>query len=652
MDSFPLVDATKKFFGKERKRSDALPHRTKDLEVAVLNLQLETYVDRIHAILDEHRSSLPPLEEQNDDIRSWRLSLDRMDLRRYRESTKANDPSAVSTTESEPDEQRVAVFVEMEPPDRDIQEMVDRTNEAYSEFNRDISLLMWGMGIFERNNKTSARPDEWREKLKIALQIVGGIEETIGGIDKSSSAKAYVAAVCIRDHWVELTPDEQEWCLALTCDVINARCDETDQIASIQRYSMSGDRPAAFVVSALCVAQIPDSQKQRALRALAQALTHGIDEVGEYAAIGASEHLWGDASALASRCVNALAYQSELLQEQYDAERQKNFRERRPISTLKAHSVATIRRMIEGSDSVDDESYARFKSKGWIGSHTLVKVLSIAKTASTEQIAVNLFRRASETLQSWWTAGRKRRGRDDDHDDQRPHHIEPTIQTLLERFVLLVEPADAQIILTPILEEIDRNPREVSWIVRGLICAEDSLFRPANFWAIWDQFASRIPNSNLLTHIDDARYDTGDEIIAAIFLASGWKDNVRHWRSLEGFAGRVHKLFLALPPSATILDDYVRFLYHIGEQSLPAAFEHIADRLNCDEPKQVLSKDNTVFMLESLLRRHVYGRPLETKRERRIRKAVLFVLDKLVEAGSSAAYRMRDDFVTPVPLAT
>ena len=51
-------------------------------------------------------------------------------------------------------------------------------------------------------------------------------------------------------------------------------------------------------------------------------------------------------------------------------------------------------------------------------------------------------------------------------------------------------------------------------------------------------------------------------------------------------------------------------------------------------------------MLESLLQRHVYGRPLELKRQTRIRDAVLFILDWLVEMGSSAAFRMRDDFVT------
>jgi hypothetical protein len=47
---------------------------------------------------------------------------------------------------------------------------------------------------------------------------------------------------------------------------------------------------------------------------------------------------------------------------------------------------------------------------------------------------------------------------------------------------------------------------------------------------------------------------------------------VRHWRSLEGHAHHVHSFFESLPPSSLVLDDYVRFLYHVGEQSLPESF--------------------------------------------------------------------------------
>ena len=115
----------------------------------------------------------------------------------------------------------------------------------------------------------------------------------------------------------------------------------------------------------------------------------------------------------------------------------------------------------------------------------------------------------------------------------------------------------------------------------------------------------------------------------------------------KGHAHLVHLLFEALPPTSIVLDDYVRFLYHIGERSLPEVFVRVADSLRRGDAQSMLEKTNTVFLLEVLLQRHVYGRPLELKSDARIRAAALFILDSLVEIRSSAAFRMRDDFVTP-----
>ena len=65
----------------------------------------------------------------------------------------------------------------------------------------------------------------------------------------------------------------------------------------------------------------------------------------------------------------------------------------------------------------------------------------------------------------------------------------------------------------------------------------------------------------------------------------------------------------------------------------------------------MLKKGNTVFLLEVLLQRHVYGRPSELKHQGDLRNATLVLLDMFVEQGSSAAFRMRDDFVTPLPIS-
>ncbi len=217
----------------------------------------------------------------------------------------------------------------------------------------------------------------------------------------------------------------------------------------------------------------------------------------------------------------------------------------------------------------------------------------------------------------------------------------------MENFLLRTAEAAATSILQPILDVIDRHPREVQLFLLGLVGAEDRQSNTSQFWALWRRFAERVRQATWLPDIDD-EYAQGSEIILAIFLGTRWKEGVRHWRSLEGHAGNVHALFEDLPPSSTVTDDYLRFLYHIGEQSLPAAFIRLARKLQRGDPAVMLRKGNTVFLLEVLLQRYVYGRPLELKRQADLRDAVLHLLDLLVEHGSSAAFRMRDDFVTPV----
>ena len=117
-----------------------------------------------------------------------------------------------------------------------------------------------------------------------------------------------------------------------------------------------------------------------------------------------------------------------------------------------------------------------------------------------------------------------------------------------------------------------------------------------------------------------------------------WKEDARHWRSLEGHAEKAHALFDALPPSAAVLEDYLRFLFHVGERSLPWAFVRVADKLRAGHASHMLAARNTIVFLERLLERHVYARPLELKSDRRLQSAILELLDKLVDRGSSAAF--------------
>ena len=79
----PQLDARNKVYDEERKEADAYPHRHHDLETAIANLQLGPFAARVHEILDRYRAEMPPVEEQDEDDRIWRLAVHRMDLRQY-----------------------------------------------------------------------------------------------------------------------------------------------------------------------------------------------------------------------------------------------------------------------------------------------------------------------------------------------------------------------------------------------------------------------------------------------------------------------------------------------------------------------------------------------------------------------------------------
>jgi len=268
-----------------------------------------------------------------------------------------------------------------------------------------------------------------------------------------------------------------------------------------------------------------------------------------------------------------------------------------------------------------------------------VGILSILRQIPNDPKAIAAFERASCKLVDWWDA---------ENRNSRNYETEASISNCLQQFLMRTNKESALKVLRPILDAIDRNPHEIHSIIQGLTAIEDSRPNTPQFWFLWGVFADAIKVANWVSRLNDERSD-GQEMVSAIFLTAWWKDNVRHWKSLEGYAHHVHALFEALPPSSIVLGAYMRFLYHIGEQSLPEAFVRVANSLKIVDVQTMLRNTDKVFLLEVLLHRNVYGRPLELKKDPNVRGAVLFLLDILVENGSSAAFRMRDDFVTPRP---
>lgn len=630
----PTMRADHQVYEMERKQANALPHRRHDLEAAIANLQLGPSATRVQALLDRHLTALPPKGEQDKSDLMWRLAIHRMDFRQYQVS-ETPGPEIPGTTEKDGEPQRF-VRLDPKPPDSDVQAMVDEGAERFAAMNARLAVFVWGLQAFKRDTG-QYDPTQWASKLAEAQAM----DREIDHPDASRNGPGLVAAVCVRDHWDEMSEEQRNWCIEVVCSEVLRQADSKDYMARQQRNAMSADRACAIVLTQLLVKPLAENKLQRVKEALAAAFTHPIEEVLWYATWSIDDKIWVADRALALRCLNAIATEAAMIDTARAVEETRRYRDRRQMPEIVAEAAANIRARFWEDGAFTDDAHVTLDISDGFGSDALKRMLVILGRIPKDPLAIAGFTRATDTLVGWWRSG-------DDREERRSRnfHAESEISQRLQEFLIRTTPEAAQIVLAPALGAVDRHSDELKTIMQGLTGIQDGNPNTEQYWFLWGLFAEAVKGAKWVKHLG-SEHPTGSSFLSAMFLTSFWEDHVRHWRFLDGYAHLVHALFEALPPTSIVLDDYTRFLYRIGERSLPDAFVCIADALQHGDPQTMLEKSNTPFMLEALSRRYVYGRPLELKRNARLRDAVLFILDCLVENGSSAAFRMRDDFVTP-----
>jgi hypothetical protein len=629
----PMLGADHRVYEMEREQAKALPHRNHDLEAAIANLQLGLFAPRVQVLLDKHLAALPPKEQQDEDDLLWRLAIHRMDLRQY---TPMPGPEVRDPNAKPGDPPRRYVRLDPKPPEADVQAMVDESASRLAKRDARLGVLMWG---FKASTHETGKydPSQWATKLAEAQAMDHEADQE--GVTRH--APGLVAAVCIRDCWDEMTGEQRDWCVDTVCAEVLQHADDADHMERVQNYPMAADRASALVLPLLLRKPLDAARMDSVKTAFAAALTHPVEQVQWYATWSIDDNVWAIDRALALRCVNAIATEAALVDEAQAADEARPYDERRDLDEIIAAATADIRARFWKDGAIAEDAHVTLDISDRFGV-ALKRMLVILGRVPQDPLAIAAFARASRMLVGWWTSDDNDRG-----GGTRNFHAESDVSQRIQEFLLRTSPEAAEQVLAPLLTAVDRHSRELLWVMQGLTGIQDATPNTPQYWFLWGLVAEAVKGAKWVSHLGEDRHPDGSDLLSAVFLTLYWRDDVRHWRFLDGYAHLMHALFEALPPTSIVLDDYARFLYHIGERSLPEAFVHIAAALRRGDPQKMLAKPNTVFTVEVLLQRYVYGRPLELKRDDRIRNAVLYILDCLVESGSSAAFRMRDDFVTP-----
>ena len=623
----------------EREKSTALPHRRHHLEGLALKLQFGTQRERVWEVLDRHRAALPPVEEQSDEDRLWRLALHRMDIRGLRPLEPQPDSEARAAELQHVAPEQRAVWFGPGEIEEDIQTIVDGYAPVRARQEAELGLLLWGESAWDRDESSGVDFTAWQARLSEAQERD---REPAEADEFTRGGPGFVAAVCVRDHWDEMRPQDREWCVVRLIKEIERDCENYDDAVQHARGLIQPDRAAAHVLP-LVLSQTPPADSDPRLRGmLAKALTHNVSEVMDYAAEGIGYYLQGDWHHFAMQCVGAVARQATLITERQTAEGAKPYSERCRGSELIQSTVTEVRASLDGGELDTEAELANLNLDEWPGRLVARTILRILKYHSHAGLAIAFHRRILEFLVGCWSAS-QRDGKSHGHGD---HEFEYESLPSVAAFVLKLGASEALTLCEPMLTAVDEHPREVGKFIEYLTLAEDSAEGKTPFWEIWQAFADQICRAPWVGELDAHR--AGAELLSKVFLGLPRREGVRHWRRLEGQASHIDALVKNLPVSAVVFGAYCRFLNDVGEQSLPNGFAVVAQQFGGNMSKMLAVNSNTLFYLESLLRRYVYGEPLKLRENPEVRKAVLSILDDLVEAGSSAAFLMRDDFVTPL----
>ena len=658
LSAFPSFDPMHKLYANERERSNGLEHRKHTVETLACRLQFAGKRQEVCEILDSHYSVMPDADERSEDDHHFLLALYRMDTRRW-ELGEEIAVSNQSSSSSETDEW-VGYSIRIKDMDEGLQNYLDDGAQESEQIRISLYLFSWARTEWERRHEDSDS-SEWRTNLAQAKDLQQRPQPATNFDD---DAVGYVAALCIRDHWDEMAKDDRQWCLKTAILELERENDSSDPIVRLSVHAGKADRPAAYVLPKILTTE-PDNPD--VLAAVATALTHTSEQVVLWCTEGVGNYLATNHQGLLFRCAGALAMRARLLIEHELRERTAFLERQKRADQARGRLNRQIGKLIAGAKRLFGNSHtevprtfsatvreaflkATIDPQVEIASLDLstgparsvvISVSSILASVSDSTLARDFHLRMSQAV----VESNAARRRDRNVDWQLKTNV-AMVKRVCE-FILMLPSAEALLCCQPFLKAVASHPSDVEDFATYLIAQEDLANDGQScFWDIWNALGDRVIDASWSSSIAD-RHSKGMSLTDKILFGIPWNEGVRHWNRLEGHEEDVNALMAGLPAAAPILLAYTRFLDGIGSRSLPGAFTNVADLLRKGVPEDLLSNGNTVFYLEAELGRHVHGEPSRLKSDPSLRRDVLYILDQLVEAGSSAAYIMRDDFVTP-----
>lgn len=616
----------------ERKESGALPHRKSNLEELAFRLQLTSLRDNIWSIIDQFHAALPPIEQQVETDRTWRIALHRIDARHFK-SEESKEPGQIMLIPSE--------------PAPDLQQYITKAEEDFAPALRRIQLANWGMRHFRGEAQSNEAFTDWCHALSEARVLWEQVSLETDEALYSLYGPGFVAAYLIRDHYAELQPVDLEWCQRVVVEEILHEDTERTLDKRVSKNSFAASRPCAYVLPLLLQGDIEPLIRIKVEEAIAVAVTHTSEEVRDYAAQGVRDWLWEIDATFAKACVGGLFKLANTENNIYKTRRSQpdHSQENRENAVLTA--IIDIRKRIIARATTNELTAISVDLDTQEG-RELLNAISMIKPDTTDSdlsafVIAHLVAvlHAAKMDEAWQARCNSVSSFD----------FQYSFASLFARFALARSAAEASNIGQILSDAVEKCPKYLDVLLEALPYEEDKARTGTAFWLIWKSVSGPIfahpvlRGSSRIWHYDELR----KLVRTLLFSDVKFKDDVHEWAPVTENKSFFEDAATTVGNTKAGFGALLSLLCSVGRVFLPDAITLLAQAFEQAQNHELLDDPNATFQLEIFLRKVCYDHGTNIRQRPTLHRATLVLLDQLVEHGSHTGFRLRDYIVAPLP---
>lgn len=609
-DYHPLapMDRDIPFAQEERYKSNNLPHRKNDLEILLTKLQVGGHWERVNVILDEFQS------EVNSNDKLWKLALNRMDFRKYEIDKSINTP----------EENQVALVPKI---DNDLVDFVKKNESEMDLTNKAASISNWSMRVFKNEKGVESSYKKWQEEYKNYLSLEKNNDEQI----KLFSHSEFLAAIGIRDFTDKLNAKETKWCINVIVDSVQERI--MNSISQNIPGSVIFIEPAIAAITQILSMKVSKKTKIDTKATIFLALLHLNDTQHEYPFKELRSKLWEIDEKFADSCFKGL------------------------LEYAKLHK----QRKYHLAESEEKQKHAKAFFE---------KELKLCDQVCKEKLETDITDLSFDTHSHWYLGYAVQFIPLTTKNDMHRSYVKSFFNLLFQ--ILRNRNPKTQNYTNYINTEFQFRDYLASFLLH-----QDEAFSRQRFLYILNQVLGE-NNKNL----DHRAYEFVDKTIEQIIIDQEELNSTVFWGLMETLEDQTQKsqdyqyvkyLFLSIPWWSSTADDWaplknkkfyyrdliqnlgghdiksvVRLLSGIGTKTLlPDGLMWLESVLNSSTKYlQELNDSDTFFYAERLILRAYNLHQKNIKSMPELRKSYLFLLDNLINIGSSLAFIIRERIIS------